>query len=75
MSVPGYHVGRFSLANGSRAFVALTAMDREVVHVPLVDGTAVLLSVEDPKELVAQLVELEMPASRTGQVTPLSAAG
>ena len=49
MSVPGYHVGRFSLANGSGAVVALTAMDRDVVYVPLLDGTAVLLSVEDPK--------------------------
>ena len=55
MSVPGYHVGRFSLANGSRAFVALTAMDREIAYVPLADGTAVLLSVEDPKGFAAAL--------------------
>lgn len=55
MSVPGYHVGRFSLANRSRAFVALTAMDREIVHVPLLDGTSVLLSVEDPQEFTAAL--------------------
>lgn len=55
MSVPGYHVGRFSLANGSRALVALTAMDREVAYLPLVDGTAVLLSVRDPKGLIAAL--------------------
>ena len=55
MSVPGYHVGWFRLANGSRALAALTAMDREVACVPLVDGTAVLLSVQDPKGLVTQL--------------------
>ena len=55
MSVPGYHVGRFSLANGSGALVALTAMDREVVYVPLVDGTAVLVSVLDPRGFVARL--------------------
>ena len=61
MSVPGYHVGRFSLANGSPAFVALTAMDREVAYVPLADGTAVLLSVEDPKGLVTQLAQLDCP--------------
>lgn len=53
MSVPGYHVGWFRLVNGSRAFAALTAMDREVAYVPLVDGTAVLLSVRDPNGLVA----------------------
>ena len=55
MSVPGYHVGRYSLANGSQALVALTAMDREVAYVPLVDGTAVLLSVADPKAFAKQL--------------------
>lgn len=55
MSVPGYHVGWFRLANGSRALAALTAMDREVAYVPLVDGTAVLLSVRDPEGLLAQL--------------------
>ena len=55
MSVPGYHVGRFRLRNGSRAFATLTAMDRDVVYVPLVDGTSVLLSVEDPKGFAAAL--------------------
>ena len=55
MSVPGYHVGWFRLANGSRALAALTAMDQELAYVPLVDGTAALLSVRDPKGLVAQL--------------------
>ena len=55
MSVSGYHVGRFSLADGTRAFVALTAMDREIAYVPLTDGTAVLLSVEDPKGFAAAL--------------------
>ena len=55
LSVPGYHVGRFRLRNGSRAFATLTAMDRDVVYVPLLDGTAVLLSVEDPKGFATQL--------------------
>ena len=55
MSVPGYHVGRFRLRNGSQAFATLTAMDREVVYVPLRDGTAVLLSVEDPKGFAGAL--------------------
>ena len=55
MSVPGYHVGWYRLTDGSRALAALTAMDREVAYVPLVDGTAVLLSVRDPKDLVARL--------------------
>lgn len=55
MSVPGYHVGWFRLANGSRALAALTAMDRDVVYVSLVDGTAVLLSVRDPKAFMARL--------------------
>ena len=55
MSVPGYHVGRFRLRNGSQAFATLTAMDREVVYVPLRDGTAVLLSVDDPKGFAGAL--------------------
>lgn len=55
MSIPGYHLGWFRLANGSRALAALTAMDGEVACLPLVDGTAVLLSVRDPEGLVAQL--------------------
>ena len=55
MSVPGYHVGRFRLRNGSQAFATLTAMDRDVVYVPLLDGTAVLLSVEDPKGFAGAL--------------------
>lgn len=55
LSVPGYHVGRFRLRNGSRAFATLTAMDRHIVYMPLLDGTAVLLSVEDPKGFAARL--------------------
>ena len=55
LSVPGYHIGRFRLADGSRAFVLLTSTSGEIVHVPLTDGTAALVSVQDASGLVAAL--------------------
>ena len=54
LGVPGYGLGWFRLADGSRA---LTALSRRtgVLHLPTASGYVLLISVEDPQALLAAL--------------------
>lgn len=47
VGIPGYSVGWFRLADGSKALLAVTDRDR-VVDLPTSDGYSVLVSVADP---------------------------
>ena len=55
LSVFGYYLGSFRLANGTQAFVALTSTEQDIAFVPLTDGSTVLLSVEDAEGFVKAL--------------------
>lgn len=53
-ALPGYRSGWFRLANGEKALLYLTAIDR-AVFVPTTEGFSLLLSVNDPDRFVAHL--------------------
>jgi hypothetical protein len=52
--LPGYASGWFRLKNGEKALAYLTRQDR-VAYIPTREGYALLLSVEQPEQLLAAL--------------------
>ena len=52
--LPGYASGWFRLGNGEKALVYLTQR-QSVVHLPTLDGYALLLSVDRPDQFIASL--------------------
>lgn len=54
IGLPGYSVGWFRLADGSRALMAVTDRSR-VVRIPTREGYVLMLSVTDPDRLLAEL--------------------
>ena len=54
LAVPGYRVGWFRLSDKTRALAAVTDSSR-VAHVPLKDGSALLVSVAKPDEFIQAL--------------------
>ena len=53
-SVPGFHSGHYVLNDGSKGFALLTDRLRALV-IPLKDGSVVMLSMAEPKALLAAL--------------------
>ena len=53
-SVPGFHSGHYVLNDGSKGFALLTDRQRALV-IPLKDGSVVMLSMAEPKALLAAL--------------------
>ncbi len=54
LGIPGYSVGWFRLADGSKALLAVTSRDR-VVELPTNEGFSVLVSPADPEGFLARL--------------------
>ena len=54
LAVPGYRVGWFRLSDKTRALAAVTDAAR-VAHVPLKDGSVLLVSVAKPDEFIQAL--------------------
>jgi hypothetical protein len=54
IGLPGYQVGWFRLMSGEKALLALSTRDR-VLYVPTTQGYAVLLTAQDPDELLNAL--------------------
>ena len=54
VGLPGLQLGKFRLRNGAKALVYLTRRDR-VVHIPLRNGTALLLTPADPAAFLTAL--------------------
>ena len=52
--LPGYRSGWWRLANGEKALLYVTSMDR-VVFVPTTDGYCILLSATEPERFVEHL--------------------
>lgn len=61
--LPGFGAGRFLLRNRMRAFCLLTRRERVLV-LPRRDGKAILLSPEQPRQLLDALNALAAPAPR-----------
>lgn len=53
-SVPGFHSGHYVLNDGRKGFALLTDRQRTLV-IPLKDGSVVMLSMAEPKALLAAL--------------------
>lgn len=60
LAVPGYRVGWFRLSDKTRALAAVTDRSR-VAHVPLKDGSALLVSVAKPDEFIQALAAAQQP--------------
>ncbi|MGA6538090.1 PH domain-containing protein [Stenotrophomonas sp. NPDC101269] len=60
--VPGFNAGHYRLRDGNRAYCLLTDASR-VLHIPLHDGSVLLLSPEQPRALLAALQALAGPAA------------
>ena len=54
LGLPGLQLGKFRLRNGAKALVYVTRRD-SVIHIPLTDGTALLLTPTDPAAFLAAL--------------------
>jgi len=57
VGLPGYKLGWFKLANGARAFLAVTSSSKAVV-MELKDGTYVIITPKDLSEFLTALKEL-----------------
>ncbi|WP_411850272.1 PH domain-containing protein [Stenotrophomonas sp. LGBM10] len=60
--VPGFNAGHYRLRDGTRAFCLLTDASR-ALYLPLHDGSALLLSPEQPRALLEALQALAGPAA------------
>ena len=54
LGLPGFQLGKFRLRNGAKALVYMTRRD-SVVHLPLTDGTSLLLTPADPDAFLTAL--------------------
>ncbi len=59
MGLPGYKLGWFKLANGSKAYLALSRWGDKAVAIKLVDGTYVIIAPKNFKEFILRLKELD----------------
>ena len=54
LGLPGLRLGKFRLRHGSKALVYVTR-EEQVVHIPLTDGTSLLLTPADPDAFLTAL--------------------
>ena len=54
LGLPGFQLGKFRLRNGAKALVYLTRREG-VVHIPLSDGTTLLLTPTNPEAFLTAL--------------------
>jgi len=54
IGLPGYNVGWFKLANGTKALVAVTSSER-VLYIPTHEGFALLVTVREPDAVLQAL--------------------